>query len=104
MSIAFTAQAELWGGWRFGDLGVAVCRAVEVVGPAADVLSMSVSAEEPGPAKVRLWVPDANEAARLRFETENCEYVASSWEHADAGWTAVVNGIRLQVAVTGEES
>lgn len=104
MHVEFTEQAQLWGGWRFGDIAFAVCRAVEVVGPAADVVSMDVRAAETGPVLVRLAAADADEVARLRFETENGEYVASSWVTDDNGWQAAVNGITLQVSVAGETS
>jgi hypothetical protein len=104
MHVEFTEQAQLWGGWRFGDIAFAVCRAVEVVGPAADVVAMSVKAGHTGPVLVRLTVADADEVARLRFETENGEYVASSWRIDDTGWQAVVNGITLQLSVARDAS
>lgn len=104
MHVEFTEQAQLWGGWRFGDIAFAVCRAVEVVGPAADVVAMDVRVGTTGPVLVRLAAADADEVARLRFETAHGEYVASSWVTHDTGWQTVVNGITLQVSLAGETS
>ena len=104
MHVEFTAAAEEWGGWRLGDLAVAVCRAVEAVGPAADVVSLSVRQPDLGPASVSLWVTDREEMQRLRYETESGEYVASGWRADDVGWRAVVNGVSLMVTAERRQS
>lgn len=97
MHVEFAAQADQWGGWRFGDLAAAVCRAVEVVGPAADVVSLSVRQPAAGAPQVSLWVSSAEEMRRLRDETEHGEYPTSGWRTDDIGWHAVVNGVSLMV-------
>lgn len=104
MHVEFSERAHRWGGWAFGDLAVAVCRAVEVVGPAANVVSVSVRRPDAGRAQVSLWVTDSDEMLRLRQEAQTGEYVASGWRVDDAGWHAVVNGISLKVSATGDRS
>lgn len=97
MHVEFAVQAQEWGGWRFGDLAVAICRAVEVVGPAADVVWLSVRQPATGPVQVCLWVAGVEEVRRLREETEHGEYAAGAWWIDGIGWHTVVNGISLQV-------
>jgi hypothetical protein len=104
MHVEFATETEQWGGWQFGDLAVAVCRAVEVVGPAADVVSVGVRQPESGLAQVSLWVNGTEEMLRLRDETQSGEYVASAWRVDGVGWHAVVNGISLQVSATRDRS
>lgn len=104
MHVEFSERAHSWGGWAFGDLPVAVCRAVEVVGPAANVVSVSVGQPDTGRPQVSLCVAGTDEMLRLRDEAQTGEYVASGWRVDDAGWYAVINGISLQVSATGDRS
>jgi len=104
MHVEFSERAHRWGGWAFGDLAVAVCRAVEVLGPAANVISVSVQQLDAGRAQVSLCVAGTDEMLRLRDEAQTGEYVATGLRVEDAGWHAVVNGISLQVSATGDRS
>jgi len=108
MHVEFTAQAEHsgWDGWALGDLAAAVCRAVEVVGPSAGVVTIVATEAscEDGLPTVTVVVEDQAEADRMRAEAENGEYVATF--APDVGvfaWDAVVNGIRMQVALPDME-
>jgi hypothetical protein len=104
MHVEFTEQAHTWGGWVFGDLAVAVCRAVEVLGPSADVVTVAAGQSADRLPVVTLEVPDADEVARLRHEVASGEYVARFVAGPkEDGWVAVVNGIRLCVEVVDLE-
>src|SRR5688572_1701011 len=100
MHVEFSERAHCWGGWAFGDLAVAVCRAVEVVGPAANVISVSVGLPDTGRSQVSLCVDGTDEMLRLRHEAQTGEYVPSDCGLDDASWHAVVHGISLQVSAT----
>jgi hypothetical protein len=105
MHVEFAQQAREWGGWVFGDLTAAGCRAVEVLGPSADVLTVTASRPGGGLPRVLLVVPDALEVARLRREAESGEYPLRHIGNADdRGWEVEVNRVRLVVAVAEEES
>jgi|SRR5215213_5746541 hypothetical protein len=105
MYVDFAEQAQDWGEWVFGDLAAAVCRVVEVVGPSARVLAISVSRSGAGVPRVRLLVTDADEAARLRQEADSGEYavrIVGRPQHV--AWAAEVQGVCLLVSVAGDES
>jgi len=104
MHVEFTAQAEHsgWVGWALGNLAVAVCRAVEVVGPTAGVVTIVATEAdgEDGLPVVTLVVEDQAEADRMRDAAENGDYVATFAPVVGGfAWDAVVNGIRIQVAL-----
>jgi len=100
MHIEFAEQAQEWGEWAFGDLAAATCRAVEIVGPAANVLGHSAVRGSPGAPRVLLLVPDVDEVARLREEAMSGEYaIAFVGQSCDKTWEADIHGIRLSVAV-----
>ena len=105
MYVEFAEEAQDWNDWVFGDLSAAVCRAVEVVGPSADVVELSARSPAVGPPRVVLLVPDVEEVARLRHEAGCQEYVARfRGEASDSTWEADVNGVRLVVGVTEDDS
>lgn len=105
MHVEFSQQAQHWGGWVLGDLAVAVCRAVEVVGPSTNVIAVRVASPGNGAPRVVLVVPDAEEVARLREEAGSGEYPVRFVGRVDElGWEAETHGIRLAVAVAREES
>lgn len=100
MHVEFAHQAADWGEWAFGDLAAAVCRAVEVVGPNADVVQVAVRHTSDGIASVALGVGDVEEVGRLKAEATSGEYdLIFLNEPLPWAWEAEVNGVRLLVAV-----
>lgn len=92
-----------WGTWALGDLPELLLRAMDVVGPNADVHAAMVQPPDGAGAlaTVTLRVADSGEAERLRGEVEGCEFV-STFDRTDGpGWSCRVAGLRL--AVTAEE-
>lgn len=100
MHVEFARQNETWGGWAFGDLANAVCRAVEVVGPNADVAGLAAHEGADGLVIVAIGVPSSEEVSRLQAEATSGEYdLVFLKRPLPWSWEAEVNGIRLIVAV-----
>lgn len=100
MHVEFARAGQAWEGWTLGDLAAAVCRAVEVVGPNADVAGIAAHEGADGLVAVALGVPQVEEVARLQAEATSGEYEymflskPTPW-----AWEAEINRIRLLVAV-----
>lgn len=105
MYVEFAEEAQDWDDWVFGDLSAAICRTVEVVGPSADVIAVSARMTGIGLPRVVLLVPSVEDVARLRHEAGCQEFVAHfSGYPNDSTWEADVNGVRLVVGVTEDDS
>ena len=100
MHVEFTRDAPNWEGWSFGDLAAAVCRAVEVVGPNANVSGIAAHEGADGTVTVALGVPGPEEVARLQAEATSGEYEYMFLSRPTPwAWVAEINRVRLLVAV-----
>lgn len=100
MHVELTQNASAWEEWVFGDLAAAICRAVEVVGPNADVATVVAQAGADGTVTVALGVPKTEEVARLQAEATAGEFEYMFLNRPTPwAWEAEINRIRLLVAV-----
>lgn len=95
-----------WGTWVLGDLPELLLRAMDVVGPNADVLRAAVEPPDGAGAlaTVTLRVGDKGEADRLRDQVEGCEFVSIFDQTERPGWSCRVAGLRLVVSTEGVSS
>ena len=89
-----------WGTWVLGDLPELLLRAMDVVGPSADVVSALVQPPDGTGAlpTVTLGVGDTGEVERLRREVQECEFVSTFDPATKPGWSCRVAGLRLVVS------